>query len=80
MIDILIEALEIEKNGDWNKAHRIVQDINTPEAAHIHAFLHRKEGDLFNANYWYSQAGRKMPNMTFEDEWQSIYTELRSKL
>ena len=44
--------------GDWEGAHKIVQDDASPEAAWVHAHLHRVEGDLANARYWYARAGR----------------------
>ncbi len=53
-----LAALVAEQNGDWEQAHQIVQDIDTPEAAWIHAFLHRVEGDTGNAAYWYARAGK----------------------
>ena len=52
------KALRADGSGDWDSAHNIVQDIPTPEAAWIHAYLHRKEGDDWNAGYWYRRARR----------------------
>ena len=52
-----LAALWHDGRGDWGAAHGVAQDINTPEGAWIHAYLHRKEGDLSNARYWYRQAG-----------------------
>ena len=71
-----IEALELEKAGDWEGAHRIVGAINTPEAAWVHAYLHRVEGDLGNAGYWYRNAGRPECRDPLADEWQAIYDAL----
>lgn len=68
-----IHALETEKAGHWDEAHRIVQDINTPEAAWIHAYLHRVEGDSGNAAYWYRRAGRPVCHAPLADEWHEIY-------
>jgi hypothetical protein len=73
-----IHALETERDGNWDKAHRIVQEINTPEAAWIHAYLHRVEGDLGNAAYWYRRAGRPECRSSLEDEWQEIHDALSS--
>ncbi len=58
--------------GDWDKAHRIVQDEPTREAAWVHAYLHRVEGDLGNAAYWYRQAGQPVAKETLEAEWERI--------
>jgi len=71
-----IHALELEKAGDWDEAHRIVQDIHTAEAAWIHAYLHRVEGDPGNAAYWYRRAERPVCQAPLADEWQEIYDAL----
>ena len=65
-------SLWYDANGDWNNAHAIIQDINDEVAAWIHAYLHRKEGDLGNADYWYRRAGKARPSMSLKDEWGSI--------
>ncbi len=69
----LIKALEIDAAGDWDAAHRIVQEYSTPEANWIHAYLHRKEGDMGNAGYWYARANKKFPQLHLEEEWKEIY-------
>jgi hypothetical protein len=58
--------------GDWEQAHHIAQDIPTPEGSWVHAWLHRQEGDEWNANYWYNRAGRPNPGNTLEKEWEEI--------
>jgi len=58
--------------GDWDQAHRIVQDESSREAAWVHAYLHRVEGDLGNAGYWYRQAGQPVAKDSLEAEWQRI--------
>lgn len=75
----LIEALELDKKGDWDAAHRIVQEIEDSRAYWIHAYLHRKEGDLGNSSYWYSRARRTMPDMGLDEEWQVIFDEIRGE-
>ena len=62
--------------GDWDKAHKIVQDDPTREAAWVHAYLHRVEGDLGNAGYWYRQAGQPVAKDTLEAEWERIASAL----
>jgi hypothetical protein len=52
------QALALLSSGDWNAAHELVQDDPSPEAAWMHAHLHRVEGDLANAGYWYRRADR----------------------
>lgn len=71
-----IEALEIERAGNWDQAHQMVQQINTDEAAWIHAYLHRVEGDLGNAAYWYRRANRPECHSSLEEEWQAIHDAL----
>lgn len=69
----LIKALELDADGDWDASHRIVQQYNSPGACWIHAYLHRKEGDLGNAGYWYARANKSKPNQSLEEEWKVIY-------
>jgi hypothetical protein len=62
--------------GDWDRAHKIVQDESSREAAWVHAYLHRVEGDLGNAGYWYRQAGQPAAMDSLEAEWERIATAL----
>jgi hypothetical protein len=62
--------------GDWNRAHVLVQDDPSRDAAWVHAHLHRVEGDLGNANYWYRKAGRPAASDPLEAEWDAIATAL----
>jgi hypothetical protein len=78
-INPLLLALWFDANNEWNKAHEAAQDIATKDGSWIHAYLHRKEGDLLNASYWYSRAGREMPSVPLETEWENILSELISK-
>jgi len=71
-ISSYLQSLWYDAKGDWNRAHTIIQDIEDKTAAWIHAYLHRKEGDTGNAEYWYHQAGRKKPVITLEEEWGEI--------
>lgn len=72
----LLKALWFEGKGDWESAHNIAQDIHSNDGSWIHAYLHRVEGDLGNASYWYSRANRKMPASSLKDEWSAIVKEL----
>lgn len=72
----VLRALWMDARGDWDGAHRTVQDMDGREAAWVHAYLHRKEGDSSNASYWYSRAGRRASSAGFEEEWEQIVTEL----
>ena len=71
-----LAALWWAAKGDWNAAHKIVQDEDTKDAAWVHAYLHRVEGDLGNAGYWYRQAGQMVAKDSLEAEWQRIAAAL----
>ena len=71
-----LTALWHEKRGDWDRAHAIDQEILTLEASWVHAYLHRKEGDLANAGYWYRRAGRQLAATGLATEWTEIATAL----
>jgi hypothetical protein len=73
---LYLQALWYDGKGDWEKAHTIIQDIDDTTAAWIHAYLHRKEGDVGNAGYWYSRAGKKNPRIPLDEEWEKIVTAL----
>jgi len=68
----LLKALWYEGKGDWEKAHEITQEANTPDHCLIHAYLHRKEGDNWNANYWYNRAKKEMPQLSLRQEWELL--------
>jgi hypothetical protein len=71
-----LQALWWAKQGDWEKAHRLVMGESGPDAAHVHAYLHRVEGDLGNAGYWYRQARKPACVEALDAEWNSIVDEL----
>ena len=71
-----LSALWHLAKGNWNQAHKIVQDEDDTEAAWVHAHLHRVEGDEGNAGYWYRRAGRPHATSTTEDEWRQIVADL----
>ena len=70
--NILLQALWHDGRGDWSAAHDLINDLPGADAAWVHAYLHRKEGDLANADYWYSRASRKRPQQSLEDEWREL--------
>jgi hypothetical protein len=59
------------KDG-WGTAHKIVMDESGKDCAWVHAYLHRVEGDLDNARYWYRQAQRPVSSKTLAAEWDAI--------
>ncbi len=68
----LLEAIEMVMDDNLEDAHRIVQHYDCPVSCWFHAFLHRKEGDTWNANYWYEKAGRAMPSKSPDAELEDI--------
>ena len=77
-VAVLLQALWYEAKGDWHKSHELAQDVNTPDGSWVHAYLHRKEGDQFNAQYWYNRANQKMPDCSMEKEWEEIVKTMLS--
>ncbi len=73
-----LQALWHDARGDWDQAHTCAQEDGGRESAWVHAYLHRKEGDLANAGYWYARAGRPKPaaEVTLEAEWAAIVRAL----
>lgn len=71
-----VKALWHDAAGDWETAHEIVQELAGADAAWVHAYLHRKEGDAGNAGYWYRRAGRPFSELSLDDEWAEITTAL----
>ena len=71
-----LAALWWAAKGDWDRAHKIVQDEGSADAAWVHAYLHRVEGDLGNAGYWYRQAGKPVGKSTLPEEWRAIVQAL----
>lgn len=67
-----LKALWYDAKGDWNKAHDFVDQLPGADAAWVHAYLHRKEGDLWNADYWYTKAKKTRPSVSLEQERESL--------
>ncbi|MGB5259429.1 MAG: hypothetical protein WBO34_02775 [Gammaproteobacteria bacterium] len=79
-LDPCLQALWHERQGDWDAAHGIVQDISSAMAARVHAYLHRKQGEEWNARYWHRQAGTPFPSgVSLDNEWDSLVRELTSE-
>ena len=75
-----LQALWHEFKGDWNRAHEIVQNASDAESAWVHAYLHRKEGDLSNARYWYRRSSQPEFKADLNQEWEQITRELLLKI
>jgi len=72
----LLVALWHDARGDWEAAHRVAQDVDDRDGAWVHAYLHRKEGDLGNAGYWYGQAHQPVAADALDAEWERIVSAL----
>jgi hypothetical protein len=72
----LLRSLWWDKKGDWDKAHSIAQEIPTVQGSVVHAYLHREEGVIWNADYWYSRAGRQRPKIPLQEEWTLLVEEM----
>lgn len=75
-LSIYLQSLWYDAKGDWNKAHGLIDEMTDKTACWVHAYLHRKEGDKWNANYWYTKAGKTMPNSSLDEEWEHIASAL----
>lgn len=69
-----VQALWLARAGNWHEAHDLCQRIPGSTGSWIHAYLHREEGDLGNASYWYARAGKPVParDLPLLEEWRSI--------
>ena len=74
-----LAALWWDAKGDWVRAHELVDDLGTKDAMAVHAYLHRKEGVEWNAEYWYKRAGRKFHRPTLDAEWEALVAGLLGK-
>jgi hypothetical protein len=71
-ISLALAALWWDAKGDWNKAHELAQEREDSAGNHVHAYLHRKEGDPSNAGYWYRRAGVSPSAASLEAEWEEL--------
>ncbi len=67
-----LRALWHDAKGDWKLAHDQVDHLTSKSASRVHAYLHRKEGDSWNADYWYRKAGEKRPEISLDEEWEEL--------
>jgi hypothetical protein len=74
-----LTALWWDARGDWTKAHSLVDELESKEGMAVHAYLHRKEGSLGNADYWYARAGRAFHRSDLNDEWEALVSGLLAK-
>jgi hypothetical protein len=68
-LSVQLQALWWDAQDNWKKAHDLIDHLEDLRSAHIHAYLHRVEGDLWNARYWYNRANQPKFNGTLQEEW-----------
>lgn len=71
-LPVQLKSLWYDAKGNWDLAHQQVDQLSDRESAWVHAYLHRKEGDAGNADYWYRRAGRPRPEVSLEEEWTEL--------
>ena len=67
-----LAALWWAAKGDWTRAHALVDELETKDGMAVHAYVHRKEGNATNADYWYARAGREFYRPTHDAEWEAL--------
>jgi hypothetical protein len=72
------KVLELAKADDWEAAHKLVQVHEDELSCQIHGYLHRVEGDLGNASYWYRRGGLSLPTNSLDDEWTRLSKRIGS--
>lgn len=70
---IHLQALDKIREQDWHGAHQLIQQYSDPLACLIHGYLHRIEGDLSNAAYWYNRGQEAVPANSLEDELKRLF-------
>jgi hypothetical protein len=75
-ISVHLLSLWYDAKKDWDRAHQMVDSLEDANACWVHAYLHRKEGDVGNADYWYRRANKKRPGITLDEEWENIVKAL----
>lgn len=71
-LNVYQQALWQDGAGNWDAAHNLIQDLPDKNSALLHAYLHRAEGDQWNAGYWYQKAGEQMPSCSLKEEWSQL--------
>jgi len=71
-LPVQLKSLWYDGKGNWHLAHAQVDQLNDKASAWVHAYLHRKEGDTWNADYWYNRAGQTRPNIPLDEEWEQL--------
>jgi hypothetical protein len=78
-LSVPLQALWWDAKGDWPRAHQLVDELESPDGMSVHAYLHRKEGEQWNADYWYRLAGRSYYRAELPEEWAALVEGLLNK-
>jgi hypothetical protein len=78
-LPLYLQALWYDAKGDWQKAHSLIDSLDDKNSCWVHAYLHRKEEDTNNADYWYRRAQKQRPSISLQQEWKVIAMELLLK-
>lgn len=71
-LSTILKSLWYDAKGDWDQAHALIDQLADRDSAWAHAYLHRKEGDIWNADYWYARAKKTRPSYSLEEEWSNL--------
>ncbi len=71
-LSVILKSLWYDGKGDWDAAHAQVDHLSDNNSAWVHAYLHRKEGDMWNADYWYAKAKKNRPSISLDEEWKNL--------
>ncbi|MCC8409970.1 hypothetical protein LJ707_13615 [Mucilaginibacter sp. UR6-1] len=71
-LPVQLKSLWYDAKGDWHQAHAQVDQLTDAASAWVHAYLHRKEGDVWNADYWYKRAGQTRSALSLAEEWEQL--------
>ena len=74
-LSVQLKSLWYDGKGDWHLAHAQIDQLSDRESAWVHAYLHRKEGDIWNADYWYSKARQARPDLSLKEEWEQLVSQ-----
>lgn len=71
-LSVQLKSLWYDGKGNWQQAHDLIDQLTDQPSAWVHAYLHRKEGDTWNADYWYRRAGKTRPAVSLDEEWEQL--------
>jgi len=78
-LSLALQSMWQDAQQNWDVAHKLAQDDTSRDGSWVHAYLHRVEGDLSNAAYWYNRAERPVCDDPLETEWDAIVSELLTR-